>query len=107
MIVLGVVTGASPEDDRLSKRADLVSHVALSLILALWVLRDAAERKRRICYDFDSFVFFAWPFVIPIYLFQTRGVRAFLTILGFGGLWFVAMAVAVVVLILRELILPA
>jgi len=48
--------------------------------LALWVLADARQRRRSLPYDFDAFVFFAWPFIVPIYLFQTRGWRAIATI---------------------------
>jgi len=44
-------------------RADLASRVALPLIMASWVTTDARKRGRRLCYDYASFVFFAWPIV--------------------------------------------
>jgi hypothetical protein len=65
------------------------------------VIADARKRGRRLCYDFDSFVFFIWPIIVPVYLFQTRGVRAFLTLLCFAGICVVAMLAASVVSIIR------
>jgi hypothetical protein len=55
-------------------------------LVASWVASDARKRGRAVCYDFDTFVFWVWPVLVPIYLFQTRGVRAFITLL-----WIVAM----------------
>lgn len=68
--------------------ASLASLLVLSS-LGLWVLADARQRQRRLPYDFGSFVFFAWPVVVPIYLFSTRGWRAFGT-LG----WFLLLNLA-------------
>ena len=98
----GVAAGACPEGGGLPKRADLVSSLALSLVLALWVLRDAQSRGRPLCHDFGAFVFFAWPLVVPVYLFQTRGVRAFLSLLWFGGFFLVTTLVAMLIFMLRE-----
>jgi hypothetical protein len=84
-----------------SKRADLAFHFALPLVIASWVTADARKRGKELCYDYDSFVFFV-PFIVPIYLFQTRGVRAFLTLLAFAGIWLVAMVPVVVAAIIRE-----
>jgi hypothetical protein len=39
---------------------------------------------------------------VPIYLFQTRGSRAFLTLLSFLGICVIAMLAASVVFIIRE-----
>ena len=60
---------------------------ALSLIVCAWILTDARQRRRPICYDFDTFLFFAWPLLAPIYLFQTRRYRALLPMLGFVAIW--------------------
>ena len=62
----------------------IVVYHLVPAIIALWVLADAAARGDRRSYDFGSFVFFLWPVIAPIYLFQTRGCRAFGTI----GLFF-------------------
>jgi hypothetical protein len=45
-------------------------------------------------YDFGSFVFFLWPVIAPIYLFHTRGLRAFSTIGLFFAIFLAAMAFA-------------
>lgn len=68
--------------------------------IALWVIEDAHRKGRRLPYDFGSFVYFAWPFVVPIYLFSTRGWRGVAT-LG----WFVILyALASIVGLLAWLI---
>jgi len=63
------------------------------------------QTSRRLCYDYDSFVFFAWPVVVPVYLFQTRGARAFLTLLCFAGICVIAVLASSVVIIVREFVL--
>ena len=100
-IASGVVRSLAP-DGEVSKRADLASRFALPLVIASWVTADARKRRRGLCYDYDSFVFFASPIIVPIYLFQTRGVRAFLTLLCFAGIWLIAMVSVFVVAIIRE-----
>jgi hypothetical protein len=86
MFAFGLVYASSSPDGEIPARADLLSRVALALVIAGWVMADARKRGRRLCYDYDNFVFFAWPVVVPIYLFQTRGLRAFYTAMCFFGL---------------------
>lgn len=86
----------------MSPRAELVSSVALPLVIAAWVMADARKRGVRLCYDFDSFVFLGWPVVVPVYLFQTRGFRAFLTLLCFVGIWLMAALTASLVFVIQE-----
>jgi len=100
VIALGVAHLYAPGDE-MSKRADLASRFALPLVIASWVTADARKRGKRLCYDYDSFVFFAYPIIAPIYLFQTRGARAFLTLLCFAAIWLIAMTPALVVAIVR------
>ena len=102
VVAFGIASAASPHGGELSPRADLASRLAFPLVMASWVVADARKRGRRLCYDFDSFVFFIWPIIVPVYLFQTRGVRAFLTLLCFAGICVVAMLAAAVVFIIRE-----
>ena len=61
---------------------------------------DAHKRGRKLPYDFDSVVYFAWPVIVPVYIFQTRGVRGFLTLLGFGGVCLLYVLAAFVVTLL-------
>ena len=62
--------------------------------MGLWLLADARQRNRRLPYDFGSFVFFAWVLVVPLYLFSTRGWRAFVTLGCFALLYLGAEVVA-------------
>ena len=93
----GLATGVTPGRPRLTPHADFVLSITFPFLLAFWVTTDARARHRVLCYDFDTFVYFGWPVVIPIYLFQTRGIGAFLTLLCFAGLWVFAWCVAIVV----------
>ena len=97
----GVACIASPEG-KAPKGAGVVSGYALPLVLALWISADARKRGKQLFYDYDSFVFFAWPIVMPVYLFQTRRLRAFLTLLCFAGIWHVAMLPLFVIFIIEE-----
>ena len=99
-LAFGVAHAIAPEGE-VSKRADLAFRFALPLVIASWVTADARKRRRDLCYDYDSFVFFV-PYIVPIYLFQTRGVRALLTLLLFAGIWLIAMAPIFVLALVRE-----
>jgi hypothetical protein len=83
-------------------RADRVSRFAMQFVIASWVIADARKRGRGLCYDYDSFVFFLLPIIVPIYLFQTRGMRALLTLLCFAGIWLISMVPVIVVTLIRE-----
>ncbi len=99
-IAHGVASAVSPGG--MPKQAGLASSVAVPLVVALWVVADARKRGCRLCYDYDSFVYFAWLIVVPVYLIQTRGVRALLTLVWFGGMWLAAMIIAGVAHLIRE-----
>ena len=99
IIAWGAAYSLAP-DGELSWRADFALRLALPFVIAFWVSADARKRGRALCYD--SFVFFASPFVVPVYLFQTRGIRAFLTFLCFAGICLVAATMHFVISIIRE-----
>ncbi|MCI0351362.1 MAG: hypothetical protein L0Z53_18220 [Acidobacteriales bacterium] len=101
-VAFGLASAIGP--DGLPKRGEWISSFALSLVVASWVVADARKRSRPLCYDYDAFVYFAWPVVVPIYLFQTRGVRAFLTLLCFAGIWVIAALTGASVLFVQELV---
>ena len=92
-------------DGMLPNTADYVARTGLALVVSSWVIADARKRQRRVCYDYDSFVFFAWPIVVPVYLFRTRGFRAFLTLLCFVGIWLVAMLASAAMWAIQEFLL--
>ena len=97
----GIVSGLTRGEARFPSDAELVSRFALPFLVTFWVMTDARIRHRKLCYDFDSFVFFGWPVLVPVYLFQTRGIRAFLTLFFFAGIWIFAWGVAVIVSMIR------
>jgi hypothetical protein len=72
----------------------LAAYYLLPATIALWVVADSKERGHWRLYDFGSFVFFLWPVLAPIYLFQTRGLRAFSTIGLFLAVFFAAIVFA-------------
>ena len=102
---LGAATGLSPAGE-LSGPSDLASRVACALVLALWVMRDAQQRRIQLCHDYDSFVFFVWPVVVPTYLFRTRGWRAFVTLGCFADILSFAVLVNLIIFGIRELGVP-
>jgi hypothetical protein len=102
-LAFGIVSATIPYSG-MSWRVEYVLSIAVSLVIVSWVIADAQKRQRRLCYDYDSFVFFAWAIVVPVYLFQTRGARAFLTLLCFAGIWVVAILGATVIVIIREFV---
>ena len=85
----------------LPKRAELAADICLPFLLAFWVVTDVRKREQRICYDFDSFVFFAWPFVLPVYLFKTRGWRALWVVLWLISLFALSALVSLAVSAVR------
>jgi len=76
--------------------AALLAAAFLPSSIALWVLADARQRHRTVPYDFGTFVFIAWPVLVPIYLFTTRGWRAFAP-LGCFLLLYIAAAVTSII----------
>jgi hypothetical protein len=61
--------------------------LAFQLMLAFWIHFDRQLRGFHSPYEFDAFVFFAWPIVVPYYLYKTRGGRGLLLAAGIGGLF--------------------
>jgi hypothetical protein len=60
-----------------------------ALILIVWLQGDRRAREFAVPYEFDAFVFWAWPVVAPYYLYRTRGRRGVLTAVGVWGLYIV------------------
>jgi hypothetical protein len=73
----------------------LLAYYLLPASIAMWVQADAQARGSRMPYDFDSLVFVFWPVVAPVYLFRTRGWRAFGPIAIFFVLQFAGVLFAV------------
>ena len=45
------------------------------VLLAIWVRMDRRHRNVSLPFEFDAFVFFGWPVVVPYYMYRTRGKR--------------------------------
>jgi hypothetical protein len=56
--------------------------------VAPWVMADARRRGQPLPYDAGAFIYFAWPVLALLYLFSTRGWRAFGTLGWFLLLYF-------------------
>ena len=70
--------------------AALIVSLLFPSSLALWLLADARRRHRSLPYDLGMFVFLSWPVSVPLYLFFTRGWRAFAPLGGFILLYLAA-----------------
>ncbi len=80
-----------------SPQVTALARYLFALVISNWVLADARKQQRRLCYDYDSFLFFVWPIVGLAYLFQTRGWRAFLTIFWFLLICIIPQAITEVI----------
>ena len=68
--------------------------IVFGLILTWWVYTDRGIRKFRLPFEFEYFVFFAWPIVVPYYLYRRLGRRGLLFGLGIWVLYVVPYLVA-------------
>src|SRR5260221_518128 len=53
--------------------ARLTLRLWMGLLVVWWVQRDARESKFDPCFEYDTFLFLAWPVLLPHYLIRTRG----------------------------------
>ncbi|MBI3881220.1 MAG: hypothetical protein HY301_14295 [Verrucomicrobia bacterium] len=95
-LCLGFVSRLDEENYRVPPQVRMVANLAFSFLLALWVVTDARRRASPLGFSFPALVFFFWPVFVPFYLFQSRGVRAFLTLLCFGVMFIVAFCLGAV-----------
>ena len=61
--------------------------IAFGLILTWWVYTDRPNRNFKLPFEFEYFVLFAWPIVVPCYLYRRLGSRGLLLGLGIYGLY--------------------
>src|SRR4051812_14121082 len=76
-----------------ARSLELVWGYLLNWIVAEWIIRDSQRRSLHPCYDYDTFLFAIWPLLAPIYLFKTRGLRAFIPIAAFIAMSLTSVAV--------------
>jgi hypothetical protein len=56
-------------------RPDFLWALTYRLFLVAWVRADMRTHNFSAPYEFDAFLFFAWPAALPYYLYKTRGGR--------------------------------
>lgn len=94
-LVVGFMTGRQTDTSRIPARADLLISLTFALFVAFWIGLDARRRQRPRGHGFAALVFFFWPIFVPIYLFQTRGVRAFFSLFAFIAMLIVTTAIGI------------
>ena len=67
------------------------------IVLAWWVRVDRQIQGFSAPFEFDAFVFFAWPFIVPYYLYRTRGGRGLFVVAGVYGLYLMPYLTAQIV----------
>src|SRR4051812_41268348 len=83
--------------------ANYLMRLLLGAAVTRWVVGEAGRAGHQVSYDFPTFCFFSWPVFAPVFVFRTRGLRAF-AVLGWFALIFVAsvfLATGLVTLIER------
>jgi len=71
--------------------------LVFGLILTWWVYTDRSSRKLTMPFEFEYFVLFAWPIVVPYYLYRRLGGRGLLFGIGVWGLYVVPYLISAVV----------
>ena len=70
--------------------------LSFQVVLAFWVRADRRSRTFNAPFEFDAFMFFAWPVVLPYYFYRTRGGLGLLAALGVYFLFFAPLAIATI-----------
>jgi hypothetical protein len=78
----------------LSGESEALSSLFQQLLFAMWVYLDRRDRRLELPYEFEAFVFFAWPFALPYYLVKSRGARGILLFVAFVALFVLPSVVA-------------
>lgn len=64
------------------REVEVLWDVAFRLFLIAWVRADRRSHFFSASYEFDAFLFFAWPAAMPYYFYKTRGARGLFTAFG-------------------------
>jgi hypothetical protein len=74
-----------------------------SLLLTWWVRSDSRACQFHLPYEFGTFVFFAWPAVVPYYLYRSRGRKGLLFGVGICALYIVPYIDGVIVYTIKAM----
>jgi len=80
-----------------SRSADALYSTTFALLVACGVNADRRGRAAGGCYEYGAFVFFLWPYVLPVYLYKTRRWWGLAKAMGIIGLFFVPWCCAMLV----------
>jgi hypothetical protein len=72
-----------------------------AVLSAWWVYSDRRTRGVGMPYEFDAFVLFCWPIVLPYYLYRTRRWKGLLLGVSFWLLYSVPLVVSDLILLFR------
>jgi hypothetical protein len=64
-----------------------LSSFGLIMLIVWWLKEDSKNFGLNWVYDMGLFIYLGWIFILPYYLFKTRGIRAFITIFSFIGIY--------------------
>ena len=87
--------GGTPES------AELLWALEFRIILAWWVSMDRRIRGYEVPFEFDAFVFFAWPFLVPYHLYRTRRGTGLLIVAGIYIMYLTPYVLAQIARIVR------
>jgi len=82
-VAVPLVTSFAPTAREAAGSAGALWAWGFPLLIAAWVMSDSRKRRLSLCVDYDTFVFFGRPIVVPVYLFRTRGVQGLLPLACF------------------------
>jgi hypothetical protein len=66
----------------ISRSVSYLWYATFSYVVALTIEIDRKSRKLSAPFEYSAFVFVAWPFVVPYYMYQIKGWRGVLLGLG-------------------------
>jgi hypothetical protein len=72
-------------------------------LLAVWVRMDRRRRNMSLPFEFDAFVFFAWPVAFPYYLYRTRHKQGLAVTAAVYTLYFAPAVISVTILTFARL----
>ncbi|MVF14957.1 hypothetical protein FT643_22785 [Ketobacter sp. MCCC 1A13808] len=58
-----------------------------AILIAVWSVKEPMQKKFSASFEFSAAVYFAWPLVLPYYLYKTRGYEGLILFLGFAALY--------------------